>query len=115
MGDEVDRGQRLMSRVAQEIVERRAAGRLLQPVDAAEAAIVEHHEIVPGAVQSPACSKCSAPMRLVKIGRYRPRCSIPIEVGIKEHSFECPKCRHSENWVFAATQAASVGGAAGLG
>src|SRR5271170_4784871 len=41
MGDEVDRGQRLMPRVAQEIVERRAAGRLLQPVDAGEAAVVE--------------------------------------------------------------------------
>jgi hypothetical protein len=39
-------------------------------------------------------------MRLVKIGRYRPRCSIPIEVGIKEHSFECSECRHSESWVF---------------
>ena len=44
MGDEVDLRQRLVPRVAQEIVERRAAGRLLQPVDAAEAAIVEHDD-----------------------------------------------------------------------
>jgi hypothetical protein len=71
--------------------------------------------IVPDIIQIPACSKCSAPMRFVKTGPYRPTHSIPIEVGIKQHTFQCPECRHSENWVFAATQAASVGGAAGLG
>ena len=40
VGDEVDLRQRLVPRVAQQIVERRAAGRMLQPVDAAKAAVV---------------------------------------------------------------------------
>ena len=44
MGGEVDLGQHLVPRVLQEIVEVGAAGGHLQPVDAAEAAIVEHHD-----------------------------------------------------------------------
>ncbi|MBV8662193.1 MAG: hypothetical protein JO107_03730, partial [Hyphomicrobiales bacterium] len=40
MGDEVDLRQNLMARVAQQVVERGAAGRALQAVDAAEAAVV---------------------------------------------------------------------------
>jgi hypothetical protein len=41
MGGEVDVGQGLVARVGQQVVERRAAGRRLQPVDAAIAPVVE--------------------------------------------------------------------------
>jgi hypothetical protein len=44
MGGEVDIGQGLVAAVGQQIVERRAAGRGLQPVDAAIAAVVEHDD-----------------------------------------------------------------------
>ena len=40
VGDEIDLRHRLVPHVAQKVVERRAAGRLLQPIDAAEAPIV---------------------------------------------------------------------------
>ena len=44
MGAEVDRRQGVVARVLEQIVEAGAAGRLLQAVDAAEAAIVEHDD-----------------------------------------------------------------------
>ena len=44
MRGEVDIGQRLVAGVLQQVVEALAAGRLLQPVDAAEAAVVEHDD-----------------------------------------------------------------------
>ena len=44
MRGEIDRGQRLVPRVLQQVVEALAAGGALQPVDAAEAAIVQHHD-----------------------------------------------------------------------
>ena len=44
MRGEIDRRQRLVSASREQVVEALAAGRALQPVDAAEAAIVEHHD-----------------------------------------------------------------------
>jgi|ERR1700683_1370024 len=66
--------------------------------------------IIPRVVQIPTCAECSAPMRLIKIGPYRPKHSIPIKADLEERTFECSECLYSENWIFTATQAASVGG-----
>jgi C4-type Zn-finger protein len=52
--------------------------------------------IVTGLVQTPACSKCLAPMELARI--------TPYTEGIEDRTYECPKCGHLESWVFKAPE-----------
>ena len=47
---------------------------------------------LPHVTLRPACPKCSARMVLVRI--------TASEQGFELRSFECPKCEHSQDWVF---------------
>jgi Zn ribbon nucleic-acid-binding protein len=44
-------------------------------------------------IPDPHCPKCSTQMQLAKTAPFK---DVP---GIENHTFECPHCGHSEEWI----------------
>jgi hypothetical protein len=47
---------------------------------------------VPDIHLMPACPKCSAQMKLVRV--------MPADKGLEDRTFQCLKCHHVDTWVF---------------
>ena len=49
---------------------------------------------MPGTPIRPICPTCTQPLVLVRTAPFR------NHPDIEDRTYECPKCKHSESWVF---------------
>jgi hypothetical protein len=59
-----------------------------QPLSKLKCAIL----YIPDIHLMPACPKCSAQMKLVRV--------MPADEGLEDRTFKCLKCNHVDTWIF---------------